>query len=331
MTKERLHYIDVAKGLLILMVVWGHYELMCRLCYGIKDPIIDRLDSVEMLWVSFFMPAFFFISGLCSNFRKPFIPFFTAGLKTLLIPAIVINYGTSLIEYLSWGESPVWIIKTIGKSFLLKCAGEWFIPSMFISRLVVWGLVRLGRTDVRILISLLLLIVGVWMYDYSCLPEIWAYKHALMVVIFMLVGNIVKIDNITVPKILNWIYWPLLLVVIFSGCCVPYITNRVCVTMWQIPIVFILAVTGTFMILAASRRIGACSMLEFLRRNSLVIYLAHFIFYRAYLSLVAGWFNGSVLMSVVLFLGLISVNIISCCILAYVLNMRYMRWILGKF
>lgn len=331
MAKERLHYIDVTKGLLILMVVWGHYELMCRLCYGITDPIVNRLDSIETLWVSFFMPAFFFITGFCSNFRKSFIPFFMTGLKTLLIPAIVINYGTSLIEYLSWGESPEWIVKTIGKSFLFKCAGEWFIPSMFISRLIVWGLIRLRKKVVQILIALLLLTVGVWLYDCSDIPEIWAYKHAMMMVVFMLVGNIVRIENITIPKVIIWIYWLLVLIVIFSGLGVPYITNRVCVSMWQIPIVFILAISGTFMILAASRRIGVCSALEFLGKNSLVIYLAHFIFYRIYLSLVAEWFNVSTLMSIVLFLGVISANIISCCILAYVLNMHYMKWVLGKF
>lgn len=334
MAKERLHYIDVAKGLLILMVVWGHYELMCRLCFGINDPTINSLDSVEDLWVSFFMPAFFFLTGYCTNFSKRFIPFFVQGIKILIIPAVIINYTANIIEYLSWGESLLWIVKTSVKSFLLTCAGEWFVPSLFLARLIVWGLVRMKNSVVQLVLAVMMFFGGVVLYDcFPQIPEVWSYKHALMMIIFMIVGDFLKNKNIQIYRVggLQWIYIILLVIMLLSGIGIPYITNRVSVELWQIPIVLLLALSGIQFIMYLSKKINCNSVLEYLGRNSLVIYLAHFIFYKIYLGLAAEWFGISPLISVALFVGVIIVNIVSCCILAMVLNTRYFKWILGKF
>lgn len=155
--------------------------------------MVNALDRVEDLWVSFFMPAFFFLTGYCTDFKKRFMPFLVQGIKILILPAVVINYGSTIVEYISWGESALWIVKTTVKSFLLTCAGEWFIPSLFLARLAVWKLVRLKRVESMLVISFVMLCAGVVLYDcFPWIPEIWSYKHALMVTIFMVVGDVLK-------------------------------------------------------------------------------------------------------------------------------------------
>lgn len=153
----------------------------------------------------------------------------------------------------------------------------------------------------------------------------------MMVLIFLIVGNNIKGHKVDIWNRLQWIYIPLLIIVIFSGIGVPYITNRVCVSLYQMPIVLILALTGTLCIIGISKRINTSRILEYLGRNSLVIYLAHFIFYRIYLSIVVDWFNLSWLISLGLFLGVIVANVATCCLLARILNTRYLKWVLGKF
>lgn len=68
MVKERLHYIDVAKGLLILMVAYGHIYGNTS---GIDNVGVDYIHQSVNLFVSFYMPCFFVITGyLGSHFMK---------------------------------------------------------------------------------------------------------------------------------------------------------------------------------------------------------------------------------------------------------------------
>lgn len=53
---NRLEYIDIAKGIGILLVVFGHSSLVLH---------------IENIWIhSFHMPLFFIITGMCFNENK---------------------------------------------------------------------------------------------------------------------------------------------------------------------------------------------------------------------------------------------------------------------
>lgn len=202
--KERLPYIDVAKGLLILMVIWGHYELMLRLCFKINDPVIDRFDSVETLWVSFFMPAFFFITGFCSSFNKPFRIFAWNTMRIIFVPAVIINYSIFFFQYLYWGFSFEWVVKTMVKNFIHYGTNEWFLTTLFLSRLIVWIILRIRQSYMQFLIVISSLFAGVALYDYCpYLPEIWSYKHTLMMLIFLWTGARCKTFKSPPPPIIS--------------------------------------------------------------------------------------------------------------------------------
>ena len=82
MSTQRLEYIDIAKGIGIILVVIGH-------CISGQ--------SIPGMYISaFHMPLFFIISGMCFNdTRYPqFLPFFKKRAKTLFMPLI---YFTAII------------------------------------------------------------------------------------------------------------------------------------------------------------------------------------------------------------------------------------------
>lgn len=65
--RERIHYIDIAKGILIICVVITHTPAFAK-TYGVDG--FQWLESLRPLFNSYFMPAFFCITGFCTNFGK---------------------------------------------------------------------------------------------------------------------------------------------------------------------------------------------------------------------------------------------------------------------
>ena len=51
MRAERLHYIDVAKGLLICLVVLSHIPQVMMKLYGSLTPAIRSLEYLEVFYV----------------------------------------------------------------------------------------------------------------------------------------------------------------------------------------------------------------------------------------------------------------------------------------
>lgn len=67
---ERKSYIDVARGILILLVVLFHTPFVLRSAGCISEsPFFDAFSS---FYVTFFMPCFFYITGYCTNWGGDF-------------------------------------------------------------------------------------------------------------------------------------------------------------------------------------------------------------------------------------------------------------------
>lgn len=88
---KRLSYIDVAKGLLILLVVYDHLPDMYMYKLNLSNEYIEYLDKTQWVYKLFFMLAFFCITGMCSNFNKDFKTFFISNYKSLIIPNVILG------------------------------------------------------------------------------------------------------------------------------------------------------------------------------------------------------------------------------------------------
>lgn len=118
-SSERLEYIDLAKGIGIILVVIGHS--------------VNGHGLIGHYISSFHMPLFFLLSGLCfSDSRYPtFMPFLKKRVKTLLLPCL---YFTCIMLILSALFLPSYYPPQ--KLITYKLPGAyWFILILFLSEL----------------------------------------------------------------------------------------------------------------------------------------------------------------------------------------------------
>ncbi len=129
MTPQRFEFIDIAKGLGILAVVWAHIMLVgwsYRLIYA------------------FHMPLFFFISGFLFNEGKypSFGSFITKRFRRLIVPYLAYSLVTwciwALFRYIRGDDVQSYIMPLLqtfiaqgSGTYLVHNSALWFIPCLF--------------------------------------------------------------------------------------------------------------------------------------------------------------------------------------------------------
>ncbi len=122
---KRIEYIDIARGIGILLVVLGHND------FGYISPF-----GYKVIY-SFHMPLFFFLSGYFLNVSIPFVEFFKKRFNTLLKPylfTIFLIYATSVsFEKMSFETAIRRIIKSLyGAGQYIDWVQLWFLPNLFV-------------------------------------------------------------------------------------------------------------------------------------------------------------------------------------------------------
>lgn len=140
---KRIEYIDIARGLGILLVVLAHND------FG----FISRYGH-EVIY-SFHMPLFFFLSGYFIKTEVPFFEFFKKRFHTLLKPFLftifLIYFMNVSFEKMAFGTA----LRRIGKSLYgtgvyIDWVQLWFLPNLFVVSLYAFlFLVILGRLNNR--------------------------------------------------------------------------------------------------------------------------------------------------------------------------------------
>lgn len=179
-SKNRIEWIDIARGIAIFLVCWGH-----------------RINPIMITkWIySFHMPAFFFISGYVTKYEGVrfgifmkkrlyglVIPYFALGAVYILLEwiySLFFHKGFSILYWLS----NLFIGQNIGSS--------WFIISLLIVELFAFFL---HRFDKRIRIVILLFIVaGGFVLNYYIDEQlIWNIPASMIGILFFESGYISK-------------------------------------------------------------------------------------------------------------------------------------------
>lgn len=153
---KRIEYIDIAKGIGILLVVMGHND------FSLVSPFAYKLIY------SFHMPLFFFLSGYFINTTIGFWSFFKKRFNTLVKPflfTLFLIYFVSLsFGKIGFNTTITRIVKSMyGTGRYIDWVQLWFLPHLFVVSLyafVFYAIVR--KIDNRyVRWAILLLTLGV--------------------------------------------------------------------------------------------------------------------------------------------------------------------------
>ena len=155
---QRVGYVDIAKGIGIILVVMGHND------FALISPFAHKLIY------SFHMPMFFFMSGMFFKPDLPFLAFIRQRFHRLLKPFGVMRL---LIYFASLSFSKVSLIMASRR--LLKAmyaSGQyldwvqlWFLPHLFVVSLFAYVFIRVVRRQwlfkIHWLILIILYVIGI--------------------------------------------------------------------------------------------------------------------------------------------------------------------------
>lgn len=139
--KERIKYVDAAKGLSILMIMLGHIT---------KEP-----NAVDMWMSSFKVSIFYIISGFLMSYSgsvksRTFKEFVSKLTKSLVIPYVTFSvigviFKTSCIFLKHKPLAEVFVIfkNYLYDSIFLKGINSmWFLPTLFIGEIIFFWIIR---------------------------------------------------------------------------------------------------------------------------------------------------------------------------------------------
>ncbi len=162
---KRIDTFDIAKGIVILLVILGH---------------MMRMTLIPSLWIfSFHMPFFFIISGLFFHPQKynSYIEYLTQKTRTLLIPSILLTLLLCAItESLSLGYNiPRCLL--LGKRFPIV----WFLYTLFFTEIIYYFISKVVLSY-RYIILLGAIVIGYILHQHKI--EFYYHAENLLTAVF---------------------------------------------------------------------------------------------------------------------------------------------------
>lgn len=271
---NRFPYLDILKGLGIFFVVFGH---------------ITHINILrEYIW-SFHMPLFFFISGFLHNSNSYFKEFLKKKIKSLYIPYILFFFITFLYwiiieRHVRGGEYSIFH-QLIGlpygtyEGFHLNFNGAlWFLPCLFVTELLFFPL---GKMNNKININIILLfsyIIGTLLKQKNIDYLPFGLHTAFFSLIFYGFGYSCKDLPNNLLRTPNHYQWLLIILCFLAQILnIQYSTQISKCTLPYLP----LSIIGILLYLMLSIKIRQNKIIEFIGKNSIIIFAFQEPVYRA--------------------------------------------------
>lgn len=261
--KQRLEYIDIMRGIAILLVVFEH-------CIGsLKEPFAGFI-------LSFHMPLFFFISGAClkNGGGKNVL---VKKVKTILLPQVTLGVTCIATTILF----DVCLKRSLDFSDVNYIAAfdNWFLPTLFLMDMIIIPIITFIRN--KRLIALIALLVFV-IFAFTDYKELHYVQQTLVATVFGIMGYLTrgycdKFNEISSKfKGFGWI--ALLMVALISAYNDPV---GMYINQYGNKLLFLLAsVLGIYGVYDLAISAKNTAFLQWCGRQSIIIYILQFALIR---------------------------------------------------
>ena len=184
--QKRVQYIDIAKGIGILLVVLAHNDM------NAYHPMLHRFIY------AFHMALFFFLSGIFFNPDRPFKTLVKKrfdGLIKPLIFAILLIYGVSVFfGKMSFATAGGRLLKSLYMTGpYLNWVQLWFLPILFIVNIYAYFFYKFTKPISKNWIRWIILLITLWIGTLP-LPYTWPLEIELLGKSLILHGAPASVD-----------------------------------------------------------------------------------------------------------------------------------------
>ena len=314
--KERLTYLDVAKGIGILLVVIGHV-------YAFNRQIVDRFF---VIWLySFHMPLFFIISGMLIAYKdeKDIWKFVKKRIKGILIPYVFFSIFSIIVFAIVNDFNREVFVQNVKATICgVGIDTLWFLPALFFGEVIFFVLRNLLKNKYVIcIISAIIYTLGNFMmkdYGLICL----FLGRICIAVGFIMIGNYTM--NLIRKRNMSW--YGLIVIAILS-----VILSKINGLVDLNNLVFnnhilylINSLIGTYLILEISKLINV-DEITYWGRNTLIVMATHLNIIYIVFNKILGIYSFGYVTGMIVFVLLLGAE----RIIIYVVN-RYMPFLMGR-
>ena len=187
---KRIEFIDIAKGIGILLVVMGHND------FALVSPFLYKFIY------AFHMPLFFFVSGMFFKSEVPFLKLLRRRFDTLLKPYIaiilIIFFMTLSFTKVNFDISTARVIKAIyANGHYIDWVQLWFLPHLFALNIFAYLFYKFSKRirlpGINWILLVIIQVVGVIFIGAFWPFQLTLFKHS-----FTLYGFPLSIDMILV-------------------------------------------------------------------------------------------------------------------------------------
>lgn len=308
MKKQRIEYIDIAKGIAIWLMIIGHQDI-CM--------------SARVYIYSFHMPLFFILSGMFFKRELSLRSNIAISVRTLLIPYFVFSiinlsicwispylhpelyYNLQGIDVLVAAIKGIFIgTDIITKTSFMPLGALWFLIALFLIRVFCCFLARIIKNDILFII----VSVGMAILFFILMKSVYVFslRCAMLALPFFVFGYGVKKIDVRLwsnkPIILIACVLYFILIIPLNGNC----TIAECKYGNNLGLFYLNGIIGTIMVVMAASLVRSCLLAEKIGRHTLMILGLH-PFFSIPIKVICVWIFGNAILSRSIYIILMSI------------------------